>query len=200
MLFFNKLWYTYSVRWLIYMENLRKNNKVLVIMLLAFVIVIIALTAAVFSYSKPGTVANKITLGKLELTLTEGNAIALNDTYPMTDDDGKKLTGFTFSLKNTGSTVSTYSIYLDDVSVDSGDTRLNDKYIKYSFTKDSVVGAAKPLTDLGTNQQRVLDTGTIAKDTTINYNLKLWVTSDIDADIGGQVWKGKLRIEGEQVH
>ena len=200
MLFFNKLWYTYSVRWLIYMENLRRNNKVLVIMLLAFIIVIIALTAAVFSYRKPGTVANKITLGKLELTLTEGNAITLNDTYPMTDDDGKKLTGFTFSLKNTGSTASTYSIYLDDVSVDSGDTRLNDKYIKYSFTKDSVVGAAKPLTDLGTNQQRVLDTGTIAKNTTINYNLKLWVSSDIDADIGGQVWKGKLRIEGEQVH
>ena len=200
MLFFNKLWYTYSVRWLIYMENLRKNNKVLVIMLLAFIIVIIALTAAVFSYRKPGTVANKITLGKLELTLTEGNAITLNDTYPMTDDDGKKLTGFTFSLKNTGSTASTYSIYLDDVSVDGGDTRLNDKYIKYSFTKDSVVGAAKPLTDLGTNQQRVLDTGTIAKNTTISYNLKLWVSSDIDADIGGQVWKGKLRIEGEQVH
>lgn len=182
------------------MENLRRNNKVLVIMLLAFIIVIIALTAAVFSYSKPGTVENKITLGKLELTLTEGNAITLNDTYPMTDDDGVKLTGFTFSLKNTGSTASTYSIYLDDVSVDSGDTRLNDKYIKYSFTKDSVVGSAKPLTDLGTNQQRVLDTGTIAKNTTISYNLKLWVSSDIDADIGGQVWKGKLRIEGEQVH
>ena len=64
----------------------------------------------------------------------------------------------------------------------------------------SVVGAAKPLTDLGTNQQRVLDTGTIAKNTTISYNLKLWVSSDIDADIGGQVWNGKLRIEGEQVH
>ncbi len=40
---------------------------------------------------------------------------------------------------------------------------LNDKYIKYSFTKNSVVGAIKPLTDLGTNQQRVLDTGTSAK-------------------------------------
>lgn len=182
------------------MENLRKNNKVLLVMLFALIIVLIVLSAAAFSYSKPGTVENKITLGKLELTLTEGNAITLNDTYPMTDDDGVKLTGFTFSLKNTGSTASTYSIYLDDVSVDSGDTRLNDKYIKYSFTKDSVVGAAKPLTDLGTNQQRVLDTGTIAKDTTINYNLKLWVSSDIDADIGGQVWKGKLRIEGEQVH
>lgn len=182
------------------MENLRNNNKVLAGILLAFIIVIIALASSSFVFKQKGNTENKITLGKLELTLTEGNAIALNDTYPMTDDDGKKLTGFTFSLKNTGSTASTYSIYLDDVSVDSGDTRLNDKYIKYSFTKDSVVGDANSLLTLGNNGERVLDTGTIAKDTTINYNLKLWVSSDIDADIGGQVWKGKLRIEGEQVH
>lgn len=182
------------------MENLRNNNKVLAGILLAFIIVIIALASSNFIFKQKGNTENKITLGKLELTLTEGNAIALNDTYPMTDDDGKKLTGFTFSLKNTGSTASTYSIYLDDVSVDSGDTRLNDKYIKYSFTKDSVVGDTNSLLTLGNNGERVLDTGTIAKDTTINYNLKLWVSSDIDADIGGQVWKGKLRIEGEQVH
>lgn len=182
------------------MDSLRKNNKLLLVMLFALVIVLIALAVSIFSYSRAGTVGNKVTVGKLELTLTEGNSIALNDTYPMTDDDGKKLTGFTFSLKNTGSTASTYSIYLDDVSVDSGDTRLNDKYIKYSFTKDSVVGDTNSLLTLGNNGERVLDTGTIAKDTTINYNLKLWVTSDIDADIGGQVWKGKLRIEGEQVH
>lgn len=182
------------------MENLRNNNKVLLIMLFALVIVLIALAISVFSYSKVGMVGNKVTVGKLELTLTEGNAITLTDTYPMTDDDGKKLTGFTFSLKNTGSATSTYSIYLDDVNVDSGDTRLDDKYIKYSFTKDSVAGAAKPLTDLGINKQRVLDSGTINKGATISYNLKLWITSDIDADIGGQVWKGKLKITGEQVH
>ena len=182
------------------MDSLRKNNKLLLVMLFALVIVLIALAVSIFSYSRAGTVGNKVTVGKLELTLTEGNAIALNDTYPMTDDDGKKLTGFTFSLKNTGSTASTSSIYLDDVSVDSGDTRLNDTYIKYSFTKDSVVGDTNSLLTLGNNGERVLDTGTIAKDTTINYNLKLWVTSDIDADIGGQVWKGKLRIVGEQVH
>ncbi len=46
------------------MENLRrKNNKVLVIMLLAFIIVIIALFCSCFFLSaKRGTVENKITL------------------------------------------------------------------------------------------------------------------------------------------
>lgn len=182
------------------MDSLRKNNKLLLVMLFALVIVLIALAVSIFSYSRAGTVGNKVTVGKLELTLIEGNAITLTDTYPMTDDDGKKLTGFTFSLKNTGNSNATYSIYLDDVSVDSGDTRLADKNIRCVLTKDLVVGAVKNLSDLVVNSQKVVDSGTINSNATISYDLKLWVSSDIDADISNQVWKGKLRIEGEQVH
>lgn len=182
------------------MENLRNNNKVLAVILLAFIIVIIALTASSFLFSKKGSNENKITLGKLELTLTEGNAITLGDTYPMLDEEGLKLTGYTFTLKNTGITDANYSIYLDNVDIDTGDTKLDDKFVKYSLTKDSVVGDTNSLLTLGDDGERVLDTGTLAKDSSISYNLKLWVTSDIDADISGQVWKGKLRITGEQVH
>lgn len=182
------------------MDSLRKNNKVLLVMLFALAIVIIALTAAIFSYSKPGTVENKITLGKLELTLTEGNAITLTDTYPMTDDDGKKLTGFTFSLKNTGNSNATYSIYLDDVSVDSGDTRLADKNIRCVLTKNTVVGTVKNLSDLVVNSKKVIDSGTINSNTTISYNFKLWVSGTAEGDVSGQTWKGKLKIIGEQVH
>ncbi len=182
------------------MENLRKNNKVLVIMLLAFIIVIIALAVSNFIFKQKGNNENKITLGKLELTLTEGNAIALADTYPMTDSEGTSLEGYTFTLKNTGTTVANYSIYLDNVAVDTSDTKLDDKFVKCSLTKNQVVGSPKTLITLGNSGKRVLDTGTIAKNTTITYNLKVWVTADVDGDISGQVWKGKLRIEGEQVH
>lgn len=182
------------------MENLRNNNKVLAGILLAFIIVIIILASSSFIFKQRGNTENKITLGKLELTLTEGNAIALNDTYPMSDSEGTSLVGYTFTLRNTGTTTANYSIYLDNVAVDASDTKLDDKFVKYSLNKNQVVGSPKSLITLGDSGKRVLDTGTIAKDTTISYNLKLWVTSDIDADIGGQVWQGKLRIEGEQVH
>lgn len=182
------------------MEKLKNNNKILVVMILAFIIIVVTLTVSLFSYKGLGTKENKITAGKLELTLTEGNAITLNDTYPITDEEASGLPEFTFSLKNTGTTDATYRIYLDDADIDSTDVRLDDKYIKYIFTKDSVADDIKYLSDLGSSKQRILDTGTIEKNTTISYSLKLWVTADIDADIGGQVWKGKLRIEGEQVH
>ncbi len=182
------------------MDSLRKNNKLLLVMLFALVIVLIALAVSIFSYSRAGTVGNKVTVGKLELTLTEGNAITLTDTYPMTDDDGKKLSGFTFSLKNTGTSNASYSIYLDDVSVDSGDTRLADKNIRCMLTKNTVVGTVKNLSDLVVNSKKVIDSGTINSNTTISYNFKLWVSGTAEGDVSGQTWKGKLRITGEQVH
>lgn len=182
------------------MDSLRKNNKLLLVMLFALVIVLIALAVSIFSYSRAGTVGNKVTVGKLELTLTEGNAITLTDTYPMTDDDGKKLSGFTFSLKNTGTSNASYSIYLDDVSVDSGNTRLADKNIRCMLTKNTVVGTVKNLSDLVVNSKKVIDSGTINSNTTISYNFKLWVSGTAEGDVSGQAWKGKLRITGEQVH
>lgn len=182
------------------MDSLRRNNKVLVVMLLALVIVAIALSMAIFSYRQTGIRENKLSVGKLKLTLAEGNAINLTEAYPITDEEGGKLSGFTFTLTNNGTASASYSIYLDNVTVDSGETKLDDKYIKYSLTKDTVVGDANFLTNLGNNQQRVLDSGTINQGSSINYDLKLWVTSSISGDISGNVWKGKLRIEGEQVH
>lgn len=182
------------------MDSLRKDNKVLAVMLLALIIVAIALSMAIFSYRQTGTKESKLTVGKLELALAEGNAINLTEAYPMTDEEGSKLSGFTFTLTNNGTSSASYSIYLDNVTVDSTETKLDDKYIKYSLTKDSVVGEAKFLTNLGDNQQRVLDSGTINQGSSISYDLKLWVTSLIEGDISGNVWKGKLRIEGEQAH
>ena len=36
----------------------------------------------------------------LNVTFTEGDAINLQKTYPMKDEDGAKLTPYTFTLKN----------------------------------------------------------------------------------------------------
>lgn len=181
------------------MDNLKRNNMVIVILLLAFIIVMIALTLSIFAYAKPGTTSNKITFGKLELTLTEGNEINLTEAYPMTDTEGKNSTGFSFTLKNTGTAATNYKIYLDDVSVGSSYTRLDDKYIKCSLTKNSTVGDAKFISSFGTSPNRALDSGVISKGASNTYNLKIWVTSTVDGDIGGQAFKAKLRIEGEQV-
>ena len=181
-------------------ENMKeKRNKIMMIILLVvLIIVIIALSYAAFRFSRTGS-ENVITLGKLELTLTEGDTINLEDTYPLTDAEGLALDGYDFTLENTGTAAVDYVIYLDNIEIDAPDVKLDDKYLKYSFDKDNVVGTAEYLETLGTDGSRILDQGTLNRGEENSYVLRVWPTVEVDGDFGGQVWKGKLRITGDQV-
>lgn len=182
-------------------ENMKeKRNKVmLIIILVVLIIVIIALSFAAFSYAGIGQKENVINFGTLELTLNEGNTINLVDTYPITDAEGLALDGYDFTLENTGDANVNYVIYLDDVAVTSPDIRLDDKYLKYSLDKNSTKGTATYFETLGENGSRILDQGTLNKGEENSYILRIWPTIEVDGDFGGQVWKGKLRITGDQV-
>ena len=181
------------------MNKKGKRNKIMmIVILIVLIIVIIALSYAAFSFSKIGS-ENVITLGTLELTLTEGNTINLEDTYPLTDAEGLALDGYDFTLENTGTAVVDYTIYLDDVEITSPDVKLDDMYLKYSFDKNDSVGTAEYLETLGENGSRILDQGTLDSNEENSYVLRVWPTIEIDGDFGGQVWKGKLRITGDQV-
>lgn len=176
-----------------------KRNKIfLIILLVVLIIVIIALSYAAFNYSRVGS-ENVITLGTLELTLHEGNTINLEDTYPLTDSEGLALSGYDFTLENTGTADVNYVIYLDNVEITSPDVKLDDKYLKYSLDKGSVKGNADYLNNLGADGSRILDQGTITSGEENSYVLRVWPTTEVDGDFGGQVWKGKLRITGDQV-
>ena len=176
----------------------RRSKIMLIIILVALIIIIIALSYAAFSFSRIGS-ENVITLGTLELTLTEGNTINLEDTYPLTDSEGLALSGYDFTLENTGTAAVDYVIYLDNVAIDSPDVKLDDMYLKYSFDKNNTIGTAEYLETLGEDGSRILDQGTLNSGEENSYVLRIWPTIEVDGDFGGQVWKGKLRITGDQV-
>ena len=179
-------------------KNNKKNKIMLIILLVALIIIIIALSYAAFSFSKTGS-ENVITLGTLELTLNEGNTINLEDTYPLTDSEGLALSGYDFTLENTGTADVDYVIYLDNVAIESPNVKLDDMYLKYSFDKNKTIGTAEYLETLGEDGSRVLDQGTLKSGEENSYVLRVWPTIEVDGDFGGQVWKGKLRITGDQV-
>ena len=181
-------------------ENMKeKRNKIMIIILLVIlIVVIIALSYAAFSFSRTGS-ENVITLGKLELTLTEGDTINLEDTYPLTDSEGLALDGYSFTLENTGTAAVDYVIYLDNLEITSPDIKLDDMYLKYSFDKNDTVGTAEFLESLGEDSSRILDQGTLNSSEENSYVLRVWPTIEVDGDFGGQVWKGRIRVTGDQV-
>ena len=177
-----------------------ERNKIAIIdLLIILIIAIIALSYAAFRFVGPGQRENVVTLGNLELTLTEGTTINLEDTYPLTNAEGLALDGYSFTLENTGTADVDYVIYLDNVEITSPDVKLDDMYLKYSLDKNDTVGTAEYLESLGADGSRILDQGTLNSGEENNYILRVWPTIEVDGDFGGQVWKGKLRITGDQV-
>ena len=180
-------------------EAIKKNKKVIIISIAIIMVLLIGIAFAYFSTTLNGTKDYVIRVGSLGLKLEEGNELALEKQIPLEDSEGQSLNGFNFSLVNEGNIETDYTIYLDDIPLDEGETRMPDSAIRYSLTRNDVVGDADNLSNMGVNPNRVVDSGSIAVDETINYTLRIWIDYDATSeDAGGKTFKGKLRVEAKQ--
>ena len=134
------------------------------------------------------------------------NAININTTkaitmnaYPMTDQEGLNTTVYTFSLVNDGTMDSNYTVYLDDLDLDSTKTRMDDSIVKYNFQKNEESATTGTISSLGTSPNRILDTGVIEKGKTIKYKLQVWMDYSADNSQQATTFSTQLRIEANQV-
>jgi len=185
-------------------EPVEKNNKnkKLIIAIIALIVLLIGGTYAWYIITVQGTKENVIKAGKLSLVLDESESVAidLSNSVPMTDSQGLDTKAYTFKLKNNGDIASSYTIYLDDIALETGETRMLDKYVKYSLTKDNGEAVTALLPTTGTNPNRILDSGIIEDDTTHVYTLRLWIDKDADNAVMNTTFRGKLRVEAAQTN
>ena len=181
-------------------ETNNKKKKVITIVISIIIILILALAIsyAYFSTELNGT-DQIVKVGELELVLDEtSEGISLDNAIGISDSEGLSLEGSTFELRNNGSKAVDYTIYLDDNTIGETDTRIDDKYLKYNLNKNGENSGAKLLTSIGSNPNRILDSGTIEGKSTNKYKLNLWITDEVDGNYSGQVFSGKLRVEVSQ--
>ena len=178
----------------------KKNRKVTVIIIsiLIVLILLLAISFAFFRTQLSGT-DQIVKVGTLDLVLDEtSEGISLDNAIGISDSEGLSLEGSTFKLINNGSKAVDYIIYLDDNTIEETDTRIDDKYLKYNLVKNGESSGATLLTKIGSNPNRILDSGTIEGKRTNEYSLNLWITDEVDGNYSGQVFSGKLRVEVSQ--
>ena len=176
----------------------RKKIITIVISIIIVLILIIAISYAYFSTQLNGS-DQIVKVGTLDLILDEtSEGISLDKAIGLSDSDGLALTPSTFELRNNGNKAVDYTIYLDDNTIGETDTRIDDKYLKYNLNKNGEDSGPTLLTSIGSNPNRVLDSGTIEGGDTNTYSLKLWITDEVDGNYSGQVFSGKLRVEVSQ--
>ncbi len=180
-------------------EAIKNNKKVIIIGIVIIVLLLIGVAFAYLTTTLHGEKEYLVRVGSLGLRLEEGNELTLEKQIPLEDSEGMILDGFNFSLINEGNIETDYTIYLDDIPLDEGETRMPDSAIRYSLTRNDVVGDADNLSNMGVNPNRVVDTGSIAVDETINYTLRIWIDYDATTEeASGKTFKGKLRVVASQ--
>ena len=181
----------------------KKNSqsKKTVIALAAALVLLIGGSFAWLTLTLNASKTNVIKAGTLSLTLddTTTEGISITEAIPVSDTDGLATTAYKFTLQNNGTIPSDFTIYIDDVALEDGETRMADKYIKYSLIKNVGTPVTALLNTLGSNPNRVLTTGTITAGTTDSYELRLWIDSAADNAVMGTVFRGKIRVEASQV-
>ena len=195
-------------------KNKEKKKKLLKILgIIGICILVLGLSYALFRIVLVGRKKMKLSTAsfKIELLDANGNNIEktsdntweyvlnIDNQAPIADEKGMRENGFQFKIKNSGSMAAKYDLYLDDMTLSSGEERMADKYVKYSLA----LGNEKPtpvfLNTIGTNPNRKLARGLIDSDETLNYELHLWIDKDADSGAMGKVISLKLRVDAYQI-
>jgi hypothetical protein len=177
------------------MDKLDNPKKKLIIAITLLIIIILGLgiTYAWLIQIVNGEKIQSMRVGTFRFSLTEENSLTINSGEFLKDSDGLKQEGFKFTVQNVGKGYGSYSVYLDDDSISSGQTRIDDKFIRYSL------GVNADTTGTPTNlTSRKIYSGGLDASEKATFTLRLWLNPAVNGDIGGQVFKAKLRIEVNQ--
>ena len=179
------------------MKERKKQSIPKQLFFLAFVlIVLVAGSYAWLTLQVTGEKTNVLRAGTLSLVLddTTSGGIKLEKAVPISDEKGKTGTEYTFTLQNKGTKPADYTIYLDDVALETNETKMDDSKVKYQLTKNSNETVAL----LNTLSDKILDSGTINGSTTNTYSLRVWIDSEAGNEVVGTILSKELRVEAIQ--
>lgn len=192
-----------------------EDKKRLLIFVFIFVLLTLFVSFAGFSLFKikQGTNNNIINAGAVLFSFNEkSNVINMQNTYPMTDEIGKKLSGdgeyfeFTISTKIESNEIKrlTYEITLTPIETSN---TLDEKYVRVYLEEDgkavsinkNEVNSFKSLPDstldLRKNDSKQLYKKTVSSGALHTYKFRMWVDEDYNVDNVSRVFKCYLYVD-----
>ena len=160
------------------MSYLKKHNKFILIFLgiLLTLSVLIGISYAYYMVTASQTNKNHLASSCISISLTnEKNDITLNNAYPITNSEGKKLTPYQFTITNTCNIFISYNVNLEMLE----GTDLSTDYIKTMVNSEapyilSSLDSASTTIDKST-ESRTLAQGSLGSGDSVDYALRLWM-------------------------
>ncbi|MDO5003903.1 MAG: hypothetical protein Q4E39_06765 [bacterium] len=183
-------------------EKHQRSYQKYTIAILILLVLIVGTAYAWLVLSLKGEKTNTVIVGNLSLKLeNESAGINLEDASAVSENVGMSYKPYSFELTNDGNIESTYTIYLvdDDDKIPTGTEKMKDGYVRFNLIKNGIKENSKLLTEIKSDQGRVLDSGTIQPGQTNSYDLRLWIDSNANDDYMETMFAGKIEIVAEQI-
>ena len=137
----------------------------------------------------------------LSITNKENN-ISLNNAYPISNDKGKSLTPYTFTITNTCDITTEYSVNLEVLN----NSTLSSKFIDVMFEGNiNLLSSYDSIDKVNTSsiESRKLTTGILKSKESKDYSLRLWIDYNTTLeDLNNEIksFKSKIVVVGKPIN
>ena len=131
---------------------------------------------------------------KLELSNAK-NEINLTNMYPISDEEGRKLTPYSFTITNTCDMLAGYTVNIEMLA----GTTLNSKYLDLMVNNEEIkllskYEETKTVID-GSTESRVIAKGTLGYKDSADYTVRFWMDKDVeDIDSMNKYFASKIVV------
>ena len=177
-----------------------KRITLTVIGVLLMISLVMGISYAAWRLTLSQTTANTVNTSCFNITFKEENAILLENTFPMYDEDGKTLTPYTFTIKNNCSAYATYQIQLEIINTST----LKDEYLKIMIDEKNPVilntlqSGEKTLSEA--SRAYIIDNNALDVNEEKTYNIRVWLDENVTTETEGvqnSSWSAKITINAQ---
>jgi len=153
-------------------------------------LLVIGASYAFFALTLRGEKELTVTTGTLSLQYKDQNAIQLEKTYPLSDQEGMELIPYEFSVENTGDIKALYDIILEE----NEENTLNAIWLKYSLKRNEEEWSSpKKISSLKLEEGLEVEPGK-----TDVYQLRLWIDEEVGNEAQNKSFKARVVINSTQ--
>jgi len=160
-----------------------KKKYLIILGAIGVVLAVIGVSYAAWLLTYQQTGINKVATSCFSLSLTnEKNDINLTDAYPILDEEGKKLTPYSFTVTNTCDLFASYTVNLEVLE----NSTLPIEYVKVMVNKEQMKTLNQyettTTTITGAKNSKILASGSLGAGDSEEYSIRLWMDENVMID------------------
>ena len=178
-----------------------KDKMKYIYLVLTVVVLVVSFVMAnsygFFEYVRKGINPNTIKTANVIIELDDNSSLSISsaNAYPVSDEIGRTLSPYVFTVNNIGAKAGFKLKIVNDVDAIAKDgcsnNLLSDASIRYQLIRDGSVISENIFSNL---TDRVIDSGYYAAKTDYTYELRIWIDSQAGIEVMNKHFHGKIEV------